>query len=97
MIEQFTLESPIAYFSMEIAIDNDIPTYSGGLGVLAGDIMRSAADLELPMVTVSLVSREGYFKQTVDEQGWQSEQPSAWNSAQKYRAELQTEQQSFAR
>lgn len=59
----FTQEPRVAYFSMEIALRPDIPTYSGGLGILAGDTMRTAADLELPMVAVSLVSRAGYFRQ----------------------------------
>jgi ABC-2 type transport system permease protein len=58
-------EARIAYFSMEIALRSEIPTYSGGLGVLAGDTMRSAADLDLPMVGVTLVSRAGYFRQDI--------------------------------
>jgi starch phosphorylase len=56
----------IAYFSMEIALDEGMPTYSGGLGVLAGDTLRSAADLGVPMVGVTLLHRKGYFRQTVD-------------------------------
>jgi len=63
---------------MEIALRSDIPTYAGGLGVLAGDTMRSAADLALPLVAVSLVSRDGYFHQVVDEAGHQQEQPDPW-------------------
>lgn len=63
---------------MEIALENSIPTYSGGLGVLAGDMLRSAADLELPMVGVTLAYRKGYFEQSLDAQGQQSESPSAW-------------------
>jgi glucan phosphorylase len=51
----------IAYFSMEIALESRIPTYSGGLGVLAGDTLRSAADMRLPMVGVTLLHRKGYF------------------------------------
>jgi len=81
MLDQFILEPRIAYFSMEIALDNDIPTYSGGLGVLAGDTMRSATDLELPMVAVSLVSRAGYFKQEIDANGFQLEHPDPWDPA----------------
>jgi starch phosphorylase len=69
----------VAYFSMEIALDPSIPTYSGGLGVLAGDTLRAAADRELPMVGVTLVHRKGYFRQKLDEQGWQSEEPSQWD------------------
>ncbi len=71
----------IAYFSMEIALQSDIPTYSGGLGVLAGDTLRAAADLKLPLVAVSLLHAEGYFDQSVDPDGNQSEQPSKWNPA----------------
>lgn len=68
----------IAYFSMEIALGATMPTYSGGLGVLAGDMLRSAADLELPMVAVSLVHRKGYFRQRLDESGNQTEEPDSW-------------------
>jgi starch phosphorylase len=78
MPEQFILESRTAYFSMEIALANEIPTYAGGLGILAGDTLRAAADLEVPMVAVSLVSRKGYFKQEIDSNGHQSEQPYPW-------------------
>lgn len=82
MIDEFILEPRIAYFSMEIAFANEVPTYSGGLGILAGDTIRSAADLELPMVAVSLVSRAGYFKQEIDNHGRQLEQPDTWNPAE---------------
>jgi len=82
MLDDFILEDRIAYFSMEIALANEIPTYSGGLGILAGDTMRSAADLEIPMVAVSLVSRAGYFKQEIDKKGIQQEQPDPWNPAE---------------
>ena len=78
MLDEFILEPRIAYFSMEIALRSDIPTYSGGLGVLAGDTLRSAADLEMPMVVVSLVSRAGYFRQTIDDAGRQLEEPDPW-------------------
>lgn len=77
-VDEFIHESRIAYFSMEIALRNEIPTYAGGLGVLAGDTIRSAADLEIPMVTVSLASRAGYFYQQIDAQGRQHEQPEQW-------------------
>src|SRR5512134_1212320 len=77
-IERFTLQPRIAYFSMEIALRPDVPTYAGGLGVLAGDTVRSAADLELPLVAVTLVSRNGYFRQELDAQGRQTEQPEPW-------------------
>src|SRR5947207_15242022 len=68
-------KSTIAYFSMEICLDQAIPTYSGGLGVLAGDTLRSAADLNVPMVGVTLLHRKGYFQQIIADQGNQSENP----------------------
>jgi len=68
----------IAYFTMEIALKPAIPTYSGGLGVLAGDTVNSAADLSMPMVGVSLLHRKGYFYQRLDASGWQREEPVAW-------------------
>ena len=68
----------VAYFSMDVAVDSNIPTYSGGLGVLAGDMLRSAADLRLPMVAVSLLHRKGYFDQRLDSQGNQMESPVKW-------------------
>ncbi|HEV2378223.1 MAG TPA: alpha-glucan family phosphorylase [Terriglobia bacterium] len=71
----------IAYFSMEIALENSIPTYAGGLGVLAGDMLRSAADGGVPMVGLTLAYRKGYFEQTLSEDGQQIESPSAWDPA----------------
>jgi len=71
-------ERKIAYFSMEIALDAAMPTYSGGLGVLAGDTVRTAADLQVPMVAVSLLHRAGYFRQRIDASGWQHEEPVEW-------------------
>ena len=68
----------IAYFSMEIALEPVMPTYSGGLGVLAGDTIRSAADLKVPMVAVTLLHRKGYFSQKLDPSGWQTESPADW-------------------
>jgi starch phosphorylase len=68
----------VAYFSMEIALENAMPSYSGGLGVLAGDTIRAAADLRLPMVTVSLLYRKGYFTQRLAEDGTQTEEPVDW-------------------
>src|SRR6516225_2362317 len=68
----------VAYFSMEIALDRAIPTYSGGLGVLAGDTLRSAADLSVPVVGVTLLHRKGYFEQHIDVNGNQTESPSEW-------------------
>jgi starch phosphorylase len=78
MIDVFTQRSRIAYFSMEIALRPEIHTYSGGLGILAGDTVRSCADLELPVVFVTLVSRGGYLRQSIDAQGRQVEQPDPW-------------------
>jgi glycogen phosphorylase len=68
-----------AYFSMEIALDAAIPTYSGGLGILAGDTLRSAADCGLAVVGVTLLYRKGYFEQRLDARGSQSESPTTWN------------------
>ena len=79
---EFTKEPKIAYFSMEIGIQNDIPTYSGGLGVLAGDTIRTCADLKLPMVAVTLLTKKGYFIQELDDYGRQTELPYSWNPAQ---------------
>jgi glycogen phosphorylase len=73
----------IAYFSMEIALDKSIPTYSGGLGVLAGDTLRSAADLEVPMVAVTLLHRKGYFRQLLEPSGQQRESAEQWNPAER--------------
>lgn len=70
---------PVAYFSMEIAIDSALPTYSGGLGVLAGDTIRAAADLGVPMTAVTLLHRKGYVNQTISPQGDQLESPEQWN------------------
>jgi len=75
-------ERGIAYFSMEIALESAMPTYSGGLGVLAGDTIRSAADLQLPMLAVSLLHRAGHFHQRFDATGWQTEEPVEWNVAE---------------
>jgi len=68
----------IAYFSMEIGLSPNMPTYSGGLGVLAGDTIRSAADLGLPMVGMTLLHRKGYFYQRLDASGWQTEEAVNW-------------------
>lgn len=68
----------IAYFSMEIALHPDVPTYSGGLGILAGDTLRAAADLQVPIVAVTLLHRKGYFYQRLDSSGWQTEEQVEW-------------------
>ena len=71
--------STVAYFSMEICLEQAIPTYSGGLGVLAGDTLRSAADLGVPLVAVTLLHRKGYFEQHLDAEGHQTETPVQWS------------------
>jgi starch phosphorylase len=68
----------VAYFTMEIALENAMPSYSGGLGVLAGDTIRAAADIRLPMLAVSLLYRKGYFTQVLAEDGLQREEPVEW-------------------
>lgn len=68
----------VAYFSMEIGLEAGMPTYSGGLGVLAGDTVRSAADLSVPMAVVTLLYRKGYFYQRLTPDGWQTEEPMHW-------------------
>ncbi len=78
-MHSFLEGSKIAYFSMEIGIKSEIPTYSGGLGVLAGDTVRSSADLKIPLVAVTLVSRNGYLKQKITDDGQQQESPDTWN------------------
>ncbi len=71
-------ERSIAYFSMEIALDPAIPTYAGGLRILSGDTIRSAADLKVPMVGVTMLHRKGYLRQRLDASGWQHEEPCEW-------------------
>ncbi len=79
--ETFPMSGVVAYFSMEIAIHPAMPTYSGGLGVLAGDTLRSMADLGVPLVAFSLVHRKGYFQQHLDVAGRQTEDIQPWNPA----------------
>ncbi len=76
---QFT-ETKIAYFSMEIGIHPDIHTYAGGLGILAGDMVRSATDLGIPLVGVTLLYDKGYLKQTFDGTGWQNDGEDGWSA-----------------
>lgn len=79
ILEKYTKNgSKIAYFSMEIGLRDDIPTFSGGLGILAGDTIKSSADLNLPLVAVSLIYHKGYFKQDIDDHGHQIELPVIW-------------------
>ena len=84
LLMELTREPMIAYFSMEIGINSNIPTYSGGLGVLAGDTIKSGADLELPMVAVTLLTQKGYFRQELDEKGRQIEHPVYLGSGHLY-------------
>ncbi|MFQ5676560.1 MAG: alpha-glucan family phosphorylase, partial [bacterium] len=69
----------IAYFTMEAALENDIPSFSGGLGVLAGDTLRSAADLGIPLVGITLLQQYGYFHQGLDSEGNQIETEVKWH------------------
>jgi glycogen phosphorylase len=80
-IDRFLPHTRIAYFSMEIALRPEIHTYAGGLGVLAGDTARSCADLALPVVFVTLASRDGYLRQEFDAEGGQVERPDPWEPA----------------
>ncbi|HEY6093560.1 MAG TPA: alpha-glucan family phosphorylase [Gallionellaceae bacterium] len=72
----------IAYFTMEIGLAAAMPTYAGGLGILAGDTVHSAADLGIHMVAVTLLHRKGYFRQHLDASGWQSEEDADWPVAE---------------
>lgn len=78
-VEPFLPRTHIAYFSMEVAVRPEIHSYAGGLGILSGDTARSCADLELPVVFVTLLSRAGYFRQEIDAAGRQIEQPDWWD------------------
>jgi starch phosphorylase len=78
-LEERLVKQKIAYFSMEIALLNDVHTYSGGLGVLAGDVIRSSADLNIPLVAITLISRKGYFRQELTSEGRQIEHSDPWN------------------
>src|SRR5579884_1654193 len=80
--ETFPSSGLVAYFSMEIAINPGMPTYSGGLGVLAGDTLRSAADLGIPLVAFTLLHRKGYFRQHLDAAGNQTEDVQPWDPAE---------------
>src|SRR6185503_3571919 len=72
------IEARIAYFTMEVGLEASLPTYSGGLGILAGDTLKGAADLGLPLVGVTLLHRQGYFVQRLDKTGRQHEEPAKW-------------------
>lgn len=72
-IGAITSQHPVAYFCAEFGIHNSLPLYSGGLGILAGDHLKSASDLNLPLVAVGLLYRYGYFRQRLRNDGWQEE------------------------
>jgi len=75
------LKGPIAYFSAELGLHESLRIYSGGLGILAGDHTKSASDLGIPFIAVTLFYRQGYFRQTVSNDGWQQEQYPAYDPA----------------
>ncbi len=68
-----TIDNPVAYFCAEYGVHNSLPNYSGGLGILAGDHLKSASDLNIPLVAVGLLYRYGYFRQKIAHDGWQEE------------------------
>ncbi len=74
----YSMRQKIAYFSMEIGLSNDIHTYNGGLGILAGDVIRFSADLRIPLVGITLVSKKGHFRQEITSEGKQVEHPDPW-------------------
>ncbi len=82
LLEDYINEPKIAYFSMEIGLRDEIPTFSGGLGILAGDTVKSATDLNLPFVPITLMSKKGYFVQEIDSKGHQTEKPAIWDPAE---------------
>jgi starch phosphorylase len=69
----FSAERPIAYFCAEFGVHRSLPVYSGGLGALAGDILKESSDRALPLVAIGLMYRQGYFRQRIDAGGWQHE------------------------
>lgn len=82
LLEQDPSFRTVAYFSMEVGIKTSIPTYAGGLGILAGDILKSAADLGVPMIGTTLLYRKGYFEQEFNKEKWQIEKPALWQPEQ---------------
>lgn len=75
----FRKDRQVAYFSMEIGLEGNIPTYSGGLGVLAGDTIKAFLDLKIPVVALTLIHSKGYFHQIINEAGEQGVGPVQWN------------------
>jgi len=78
----YSMRQKIAYFSMEIGLSNDIHTYNGGLGILAGDVIRSSADLRIPLVGITLISKKGHFRQEITSEGKQVEHPDPWEPSE---------------
>src|ERR1041385_4644189 len=72
-LQEITTEHPVAYFCAEFGVHTSLPLYSGGLGILAGDHLKSASDLGLPLIAVGLLYRYGYFRQRLRNDGWQEE------------------------
>src|SRR5262249_58635943 len=70
---RITPQTPVAYFCAEYGVHSSLPLYSGGLGILAGDHLKSASDLNLPLVAIGLFYRFGYFRQRLSRDGWQEE------------------------
>ncbi|MGD0644744.1 MAG: alpha-glucan family phosphorylase [Candidatus Bathyarchaeia archaeon] len=81
-LEAYLTRQKIAYFSMEIGLSNNIHTYNGGLGILAGDTIKSSADLKVPLVGITLVSKKGHFKQEITSNGKQIEHPDPWEPSE---------------
>ena len=80
--EVYLMRQKIAYFSMEIGLSNNIHTYNGGLGILAGDTIKSSADLKVPLVGITLVSKKGHFRQEITSEGKQVEHPDPWEPSE---------------
>ncbi len=70
---EISSSNPVAYFCAEYGVHNSLPNYSGGLGILAGDHLKSASDLNVPLIAVGLLYRYGYFRQNIAHDGWQRE------------------------
>ena len=87
------IDRPVAYFSAEFGVHPTLPIYSGGLGVLAGDHAKSASDLGLPLVGVSLLYRQGYLRQRLTTDGWQPTSRPSWNRepSRRHRCSVRTE------
>src|SRR5580765_120063 len=71
--DRITAKNPVAYFCAEYGVHTSLPIYSGGLGILAGDHLKSASDLNIPLVAIGLLYRYGYFRQDISHDGWQEE------------------------